>query len=99
MRMIGADHRETLRLRLVDTAAASDLREVVDGRDFVAPGRIRRTVAAGNCFQYGRSLYVGAGFSRPFDFRRPTQSANQQSAALTWRITSRVRDNRRQRFA
>src|SRR5262249_17250396 len=60
MRMIGADDGEALRLRFVDTAAAANLREVVDRRDFVAPRWLRRAVAARNRFEY-----VGAGFSRP----------------------------------
>src|SRR4029079_7632423 len=65
MRMVDADDGESLRLRLVDAAAASDLREVVDGRDFVAPRRVVRAVAAGDRFEDGRPSYVGAGFSRP----------------------------------
>jgi hypothetical protein len=50
---------------------------------------------------------VGAGFSRPvcfsrtvrFAYSRPVGAADQQSAAFVGRITSCVRDDRRQRFA
>jgi hypothetical protein len=71
MRMIGADDGEALRLRLVDAAAASDLREVIDWRDFVPPRRVRGAVAAGNCFEYvgsgfSRTYRVGTGFSRTY---------------------------------
>jgi len=93
MRMVDADDGESLRLRLVDAAAASDLREVVDGRDFVAPRRVVRAVAAGDRFEDGRPSYVGAGFSRPVG------AADQQSAAFIGRITPCVRDDRRERFA
>ena len=83
MRMIGADNGESLRLRLVDAAAASDLREVVDRRNFIPPHRIRRAVAAGDRFEDGR----------------PVGAADEQSAAFIGRIAPRVRDDRRQRFA
>src|SRR5262245_18872495 len=104
MRMIGADDSEALRLGRVDPATAADLGEVVNRRDFVPPCWIRRAIAAGNGFEYvgsgfSRTVYVGAGFSRPFDFSRPGAAADEQSAAFARRITPRVRDDRRQRFA
>jgi len=93
MRMIGADDGESLRLRRVDAAAASDLREVVDRRNFVLPRWIGGAVTARDRFEDGRPFYVGAGFSRPVG------AADQQSAAFIGRITPCVRDDRRERFA
>src|SRR5262245_5667768 len=49
--MISADDGETLRLRLVDTAAAPDLCEVVDWRDFVPPRWILRAIARWNSLE------------------------------------------------
>jgi len=49
--MIRADDGKTLGLRDVDASAAPDLGEVVDWRNLVAPGRIRRSVAGRNSFQ------------------------------------------------
>ena len=83
MRMVGADDGESFRLRLVDAAAAANLREIVDGRDLVAARRVVRAIAAGDGFEDGR----------------PVGAANQQSAAFVGRVTPRVRDDRRQRFA
>jgi len=79
--MIRADYGKSLGLRDVDASAAPDLGEVVDWRNLVAPGRIRRSVAGRNSFQ---------------DL---TGTADQQPAAFVRRITARVRDDRRQRFA
>ena len=101
MRMVDADDGESLRLRLVDAAAASDLREVVDRRNFVSPRWIGGAITARDRFEDGRPGYVGSGFSRTFrfTFSRPVGAADQQSAAFIRRITPRVRDDRRQRFA
>src|SRR5262245_60042052 len=99
MRMIGADDSEALRLRRVDPATAADLGEVVNRRDFVPPCWFRRAIAAGNSFEYRGALYVGAGFSRPFDFSRPGAAADEQAATFIGGVTPRVRDDRRQRFA
>jgi hypothetical protein len=97
--MIGADDGEALRLRLVDAPASFDLREVVDGRDFVALSGLRRAVAAGDGFQC-----VGSGFparrSSQSEVGSPTcRSSNQQAAAFVRRIAPRVRDDGGQRLA
>lgn len=89
MRMIGADDSEALRLGRVDPAAAADLGEVVDRRDFVPSRWIRGAIAARDRFQDGR----------PFHFNRPMGAADEQSAAFIGRVTSRMRDDRGQRFA
>ena len=81
MRVIGTDDGEALRLGRIDPAAAVDLGEVVNRRDFVAPRRVRCAVARGHSLQ---------------DF---TRTADEQSAAFVGRVTPRVRDDRRQRFA